>query len=355
MGIIKKMGILLIIIMGILIAGIFIPPIFTVLGDFFYGFFNEWVVWIYIGIFSVGWVVGCATYGFASAYIKYNRLKGTLITMFGTLLVFIGALLSIIYTFFTILFTSLITIELKLILLAIFVLAAAPFLLLSLEKCLDITTFMKDIWNQRKEFYKLTYTSEEEGNLIYIHIQKNDSNVSDIHEAAATLKIQEAAHALRISPAAPISVYIKSAFLIIFTELTRNFTAWPRARNRIYRGLAKVRIAKNACIGQWTRIDPLFPDLIELEEGSGVGIGCNLLSHNFIHDDPLTICIGSITIKKNARVGAYSTILPGVTIGEGAIVGAGSVVVDDIPPNTIAYGVPATVVNRKSVSQKEKD
>ena len=203
---------------------------------------------------------------------------------------------------------------------------------------------MKDVWKQRKDFYKLTYTTEEKGNLIFIHIEQNGSSVSNVFEAAATLKIQEALHSMQKSPATPISVYIRSAFRIIFTELARNLTVWPRTRNRIYRNFAKIRIGKNACIGQWTRVDPLFPDLIELEEGSGIGIGYNLLSHNFMHKDPLTICVGPILIKKNARFGAYSTILPGVTIGEGAIVGAGSVVVDDIPPNTIAYGVPATVV-----------
>ena len=48
-------------------------------------------------------------------------------------------------------------------------------------------------------------------------------------------------------------------------------------------------------------------------------------------------------IKKGASVGTSSTILCGVTVGEGAIVGAGSVVTKDIPPHVIAAGVPARV------------
>jgi acetyltransferase-like isoleucine patch superfamily enzyme len=48
-------------------------------------------------------------------------------------------------------------------------------------------------------------------------------------------------------------------------------------------------------------------------------------------------------VKKGASIGTSSTILCGVTIGENAIVGAGSVVTKDIPPNTVAAGVPARV------------
>ena len=48
-------------------------------------------------------------------------------------------------------------------------------------------------------------------------------------------------------------------------------------------------------------------------------------------------------VKRGASIGTSSTILCGVTIGENAIVGAGSVVTKDVPPNTIVAGVPARV------------
>jgi len=48
-------------------------------------------------------------------------------------------------------------------------------------------------------------------------------------------------------------------------------------------------------------------------------------------------------VKKGASIGTSSTILCGVTIGENAIVGAGSVVTKDVPANTIVAGVPAKV------------
>ena len=53
-------------------------------------------------------------------------------------------------------------------------------------------------------------------------------------------------------------------------------------------------------------------------------------------------------IKQGARIGANSTIMPDITIGKGAIVGAGSVVTRDVPPYKVVMGVPARVVKDAS-------
>ena len=55
-------------------------------------------------------------------------------------------------------------------------------------------------------------------------------------------------------------------------------------------------------------------------------------------------CVGGAIVKRGARIGANATILPGVTIGENALIGAGSVVVKDIPENAVAVGNPARVI-----------
>ena len=52
------------------------------------------------------------------------------------------------------------------------------------------------------------------------------------------------------------------------------------------------------------------------------------------------------TIKKGARIGINVTLLPGVVIGEGALIGAGSVVTRDIPAHSVAVGNPARVTKR---------
>jgi acetyltransferase-like isoleucine patch superfamily enzyme len=61
------------------------------------------------------------------------------------------------------------------------------------------------------------------------------------------------------------------------------------------------------------------------------------------------LCMKGPTIKRGARIGVNTTILPFITIGEGALIGAGSVVTKDIPAGSLAYGSPAQVI--KSVEE----
>lgn len=54
----------------------------------------------------------------------------------------------------------------------------------------------------------------------------------------------------------------------------------------------------------------------------------------------------SVTIKRNAWIGANATILQGVTVGENSIIGAGAVVTKDVAANTIVGGIPAKVIKK---------
>lgn len=83
--------------------------------------------------------------------------------------------------------------------------------------------------------------------------------------------------------------------------------------------------------------------------GVTIGDGC-LIGHNVVfatlnHDENpanrIAMTYAPIVLGKNVWVGSNSTILQGVTIGDGAIVAAGAVVTKDVPANTIVGGVPA--------------
>lgn len=54
----------------------------------------------------------------------------------------------------------------------------------------------------------------------------------------------------------------------------------------------------------------------------------------------------AVRVKKNAWIGADAKILPRVTVGENAVVGAGAVVTKDVPANTVVVGVPAKVIHQ---------
>lgn len=79
---------------------------------------------------------------------------------------------------------------------------------------------------------------------------------------------------------------------------------------------------------------------------STVGDDVFLGPHAVLTNDPYPlredVPLAGPTIKADASVGANATILPGVTLGERAFVAAGSVVTEDVPPDTLAKGVPAT-------------
>lgn len=90
------------------------------------------------------------------------------------------------------------------------------------------------------------------------------------------------------------------------------------------------------------------------QDQGGITIGDDcLVGHNAVlatlnHDlDPARradMHPAPITIGRNVWIGANATVLPGVTIGDDAVVGAGSVVTKDVPPGAVVVGTPARVV-----------
>ena len=70
------------------------------------------------------------------------------------------------------------------------------------------------------------------------------------------------------------------------------------------------------------------------------------LNHGFAPNDRQNLYHAPIHIGKSAWIGAHATILPNVTIGDNAIVGAGSVVTKDVPDNAIVAGNPARFIRK---------
>ncbi len=79
---------------------------------------------------------------------------------------------------------------------------------------------------------------------------------------------------------------------------------------------------------------------ITLEDGVMLGPNVSLLTVNHDFEDLQVIICHPITIRRGAWTGVNSVILPGITVGAGAVVGSGSVVTHDVPPNTVVAGNP---------------
>jgi acetyltransferase-like isoleucine patch superfamily enzyme len=111
-------------------------------------------------------------------------------------------------------------------------------------------------------------------------------------------------------------------------------------------------VGKGCFIGDNVRIDTSHSDMITLEDGVSLAGGSRLLCHQrdfreyYVGSDynALGYTIKPIVLKKGCLVGMESFVLPGVTVGEGAIVGAGSLVTKDVPAWTVATGRPAKVI-----------
>ena len=108
----------------------------------------------------------------------------------------------------------------------------------------------------------------------------------------------------------------------------------------------KFHLGKNTDIGAFTYMNAFYGIIIE--DYVQIGSHCSLYTLSTIDNK-----VGQILLKRNCRIGSHTTIMPGVTIGENSIIGANSFVNKDIPPNVLAYGIPAKVI--RELSEKEKN
>jgi len=119
---------------------------------------------------------------------------------------------------------------------------------------------------------------------------------------------------------------------------------------------AFVEIQKNAFIGKNCKISShtFICEGVHIEDNVFIGHNVTFINDKYpratVEDGGLQTeedwKVVETFIKKGASVGSSSTILCGVTVGENAIVGAGSVVTKDVPPNTIVAGVPARIIKK---------
>lgn len=116
--------------------------------------------------------------------------------------------------------------------------------------------------------------------------------------------------------------------------------------------LRGVKIGKQSHVARGVILDERNPELIEIGNGVAVTSGVMILCHqrDLSEYKPGMYAMhcpfkeGKVVVKDGAHLGIGSIIMPGVTIGEGAIIGAGAVVTHDIPPYSVAVGVPAKVI-----------
>jgi acetyltransferase-like isoleucine patch superfamily enzyme len=124
------------------------------------------------------------------------------------------------------------------------------------------------------------------------------------------------------------------------------FTVHPEMRLALYRWMG-IEIGKHVFVGLDTWLDDQFPELIRIEDAVTISFRVMVV----VHDDARRMdgtrpgagdgTVAPVILKRGCYLGAGCTILPGVTVGEEAIVAAGAVVTRDVAPRKIVGGVPA--------------
>lgn len=111
----------------------------------------------------------------------------------------------------------------------------------------------------------------------------------------------------------------------------------PEIKNPLLR-LTGMKVGNNAFIALGTALDIFYPERIEIGENAIIGYGCVVSAHEMLQGE---LRVGSVRIGAHSVIGTRSVVLPGIEIGERAIVGAMSLVNSDIPPKSFYAGVPA--------------
>lgn len=113
-----------------------------------------------------------------------------------------------------------------------------------------------------------------------------------------------------------------------------------------------VEIGRGVKIGDRCRIGScsFIPEGVEIEDDVFIGPGVVFCNDRYPPSDgwktgPKTV------VRKGAAIGANSSILPGITIGPGALVGAGSVVTHNVPAGALVAGNPAREIERKQTAE----
>ena len=114
-------------------------------------------------------------------------------------------------------------------------------------------------------------------------------------------------------------------------------------------------LGKNVKVEKGVNIDANFPWLIEIGDNVVLSPWVYILSHDSAYKR-LTgyMRIGKVKIEDEVFIGAKATILPGVTVGRGSIVGTNCVVTKDVPPYSIVIGIPGRVISSIDEGMKKQ-
>ncbi|HLS67632.1 MAG TPA: acyltransferase [Pseudogracilibacillus sp.] len=137
-------------------------------------------------------------------------------------------------------------------------------------------------------------------------------------------------------------------FIII--QIAR-YTPFLRWKNWLYRTFLRMKVGKQTAFALMVMPDIMFPEKIIVGNNTVIGYNTTILAHEYLIDE---YRIGEVKIGDNVLIGANSTILPGVTIGNNAVVSAATLVHKNVPEGAFVGGNPMQIIYTKEEAERRK-
>ncbi|MGE8080586.1 acyltransferase [Peribacillus loiseleuriae] len=137
-----------------------------------------------------------------------------------------------------------------------------------------------------------------------------------------------------------------------FWKVVKNFAVIQLARytpflgmkNWLYRVFLRMKVGDQTSFALMVMLDCMFPEKITVGRNTVIGYNTTILAHEYLIKE---YRLGEVVIGNEVLIGANSTILPGVVIGDGAIVSAGTLVHKDVPAGAFVGGNPMRIIYTK--------
>ncbi|MFS0787735.1 acyltransferase [Shouchella sp. 1P09AA] len=132
---------------------------------------------------------------------------------------------------------------------------------------------------------------------------------------------------------------------IFLVSQVARITPSMRMKNWLYRTFLNMKIGQYTAFALMVMVDAMFPERIKVGTNSIIGYNTTILAHEYLINE---YRLGDVIIGNDVMIGANCTILPGVTIGDRAVVGAGTVVHKDVAADTFVAGNPMRFIKKLS-------
>lgn len=132
----------------------------------------------------------------------------------------------------------------------------------------------------------------------------------------------------------------------IFIQISR-YCPSLSLKNWIYRHLLGMKVGENTAFALMVMVDVFFPERIRVGNNTIIGYNTTILTHEYLIGE---YRLGDVNIGSHVMIGANTTILPGIMIGDHAIIAAGSVVHKDVAAGSFVAGNPLRVIRESEES-----